>query len=142
VVYGRRRQDLVTEPPVTFPDGVQNIKLPVNGRQRALGKLLGNGATIVVNVKLDDPETITQVPAIRALVTKYADQGLHVICVATDQGDYEPDDSPTVRIKLAQQYGLASSSKVCVAKRACTRGRAAGRAVRQTGGARGVRAAD
>lgn len=107
----RRRQDLFTEAPVSFPDGVGNIKLPVNGRPKLLSKLLGRGATIVVNVKLDDPETISQVPAIRSMVAKYAAQGLNVICVATDQGDYEPDDSPTVRIKLAQQFGLVSSSK-------------------------------
>lgn len=107
----RRRQDLFAEPPVSFPDGVGSIKLPVNGRKKPLSKLLGNGATIVMNVKLDDPETITQVPSLRSLVSKYAEQGLNVICVATDQGDYEPDDSATVRIKLAQQYGLASSSK-------------------------------
>jgi len=48
---------------VSFPDGVGKIKLPVNGRQKALSKLLGRGATIVMNVKLDDPETITQVTA-------------------------------------------------------------------------------
>ena len=47
---------------MSFPDGVGKIKLPVNGRQKALSKLLGRGATIVMNVKLDDPETITQVP--------------------------------------------------------------------------------
>lgn len=46
---------------MSFPDGVGNIKLPVNGRPKLLSKLLGRGATIVVNVKLDDPETISQV---------------------------------------------------------------------------------
>ena len=30
---------------------------------------------------------------------------------ATDQGDYEPDDSATIRIKLGQQFGVGSSTK-------------------------------
>lgn len=90
---------------------MQDITIPVNGRQKKLGKLLGSRATIVMNVKLDDPETTAQVPALRGIVAKYADQGLTAICFPTDQGDYEPDDSTTVRIKLAQQYGLTSSSK-------------------------------
>lgn len=45
------------------------------------------------------------------LVGTYADQGLAAICFPTDQGDYEPDDSTTVRIKVQQQFGMASSIK-------------------------------
>ena len=50
----------------------------------------------VMNIKLDDPETITQIPALKALVARYQSQGLRAILVPTDQGDYEPDDSATV----------------------------------------------
>ena len=41
----------------------------------------------------------------------YAEKGLGAICFPSDQGDYEPDDSTTVRIKVQQQFGMASSSK-------------------------------
>jgi hypothetical protein len=45
------------------------------------------------------------------LVGLYADKGLAAICMPTDQGDYEPDDSTTIRIKVQQQFGMPSSSK-------------------------------
>jgi hypothetical protein len=97
----RQYQDLTKiDPPTAQEQNLQDITIPVNGRQKKLGKLLGSRATIVMNVKLDDPETTAQVPAIRGIVAKYADQGLTAICFPTDQGDYEPDDSTTVRIKV------------------------------------------
>ena len=43
-----------------------------------------------------------QIPALKALVAQYKSQGLRAILVPTDQGDYEPDDSATVRIKVKQ----------------------------------------
>jgi len=94
---------------------LRDIQIPINGRMKKLGKLLGSKATIIMNVKLDDPETTAQVPALKGMVAQYAEKGLSAICFPTDQGDYEPDDSTTVRIKLAQQFGLASSSKGPVA---------------------------
>lgn len=45
------------------------------------------------------------------LVGLYAEKGLSAICMPTDQGDYEPDDSTTIRIKVQQQFGMPSSSK-------------------------------
>ena len=97
----RQYQDLTKQEPSA--DSSQNVKdmtIPVNGRQKKLSKLLGSRATIVMNVKLDDPETTAQVPALRGIVAKYAEQGLTALCFPTDQGDYEPDDSTTVRIKV------------------------------------------
>jgi len=72
---------------------------------------MGETLTIVMNIKLDDPETIIQIPALKTLVSQYKDQGLRAILIPTDQGDYEPDDSATVRIKVGQQFGLLSSTK-------------------------------
>jgi hypothetical protein len=118
----RRRQDLVLEPVFTPEGGVLSIPIPVNGREKPVKKFLGEKATIVMNIKLDDPETSRQIPALRTvkqeymrppkniyskyltpsaqLVESYADKGLQAICFPTDQGDYEPDDSMTVRIKV------------------------------------------
>ena len=100
----RRYHDL-TKDEVYVPgaDGsavLKDIPVPINGRQKKLGKLLGTGATVVMNVKLDDPETMTQIPSLRSVMTQFADKGLKAICFPTDQGDYEPDDSFTVRIKV------------------------------------------
>uniref|UniRef100_A0A7S0E1J0 Uncharacterized protein n=1 Tax=Hanusia phi TaxID=3032 RepID=A0A7S0E1J0_9CRYP len=106
----RKRQDFRLEE-VYVPDSLEDIPIPVNGKQKSLSKLIGSKATIVMNIKLDDPETVTQIPALKTLVLQYADQGLNAICFPTDQGDYEPDDSATVRIKVAQQYGMKSSVK-------------------------------
>ena len=39
------------------------------------------------------------------------EQGLRAILIPTDQGDYEPDDSATVLIKVGQQFGIKSSTK-------------------------------
>ena len=121
----RKRQDFVLEEAYN-PESLEDIPVPVNGKQKTLSKLKGSKATIVMNIKLDDPETVTQIPALKTLVLQYADQGLNAICFPTDQGDYEPDDSATVRIKVrqelislstdcilkvAQQYGMKSSLK-------------------------------
>ena len=97
----RQYQDLTKEEDTGSSDSnIKEIQIPVNGRQKKLGKLLGSRATIVMNVKLDDPETTAQVPALRSMVAQYAEKGLTAICFPTDQGDYEPDDSATVRIKV------------------------------------------
>lgn len=107
----RKRQDLVIEPVYTPPEGPLSLPVPVNGRNKTLKKLMGDKATLVMNIKLDDPETSRQIPALKTLVAAYAEKGLQAICVPTDQGDYEPDDSTTVRIKVAQQFGMQSSTK-------------------------------
>ena len=97
----RKYQDLTKEEVSAVSDvNLKDISIPVNGRQKKLGKLLGTRATVIMNVKLDDPETTIQVPALRSMVAQYAENGLSAICFPTDQGDYEPDDSTTVRIKV------------------------------------------
>jgi hypothetical protein len=107
----RKRQDLKTAQPWTPEGEIGDLSVPVKGKNVKLAELLGEGATIVMNIKLDDPETITQIPALKTLVQEYKDRGLRAILIPTDQGDYEPDDSATVRIKVGQQFGLRSSSK-------------------------------
>jgi len=107
----RNRQDLRKFKPWQPEGDISDLTVPVKGKGVKLGSLLGESATIVMNIKLDDPETITQVPALKALVAQYKANGLRAILIPTDQGDYEPDDSATVRIKMAQQFGVLSSTK-------------------------------
>uniref|UniRef100_A0A6U4LLP0 Uncharacterized protein n=1 Tax=Hemiselmis andersenii TaxID=464988 RepID=A0A6U4LLP0_HEMAN len=108
----RDRQDLTLETELYEPEeGPTSLDIPYNGRRKPLRKMLGETATIVMNIKLDDPETNRQIPALTTLVEKYSQQGLNAICVPTDQGDYEPDDSTTVRIKVKQQFGMSSALK-------------------------------
>jgi len=108
----RRRQDLVIiKDTGDIPKDLSEITVPVAGRKKKVSKLLGEKATIVMNIKLDDPESTVQLPALRSLMAEYASQGLAAILIPTDQGDYEPDDSATVRIKVAQQFQVQSSTK-------------------------------
>eukprot|EP00288_Rhodomonas_lens_P016395 CAMPEP_0177709912 /NCGR_PEP_ID=MMETSP0484_2-20121128/11054_1 /TAXON_ID=354590 /ORGANISM="Rhodomonas lens, Strain RHODO" /LENGTH=356 /DNA_ID=CAMNT_0019221557 /DNA_START=42 /DNA_END=1112 /DNA_ORIENTATION=+ len=108
----RRRQDLVKFNSEDVADlNLSDIPFSINGKKKKVSKLLGKTATVVMNIKLDDPESTVQLPALRSLITQYADQGLGAILVPTDQGDYEPDDSATVRIKVASQYNIQSSTK-------------------------------
>jgi len=46
------------------------------------------------------------------MVAKYAEQGLNVICVATDQGDYEPDDSATVSLCSSREDVFTPKLKI------------------------------
>lgn len=99
----RRRQDLVRLNPSDFKDlSLADATFNIAGRKKKVSKLLGEKATIVMNIKLDDPESTVQLPALRSLMAQYVDQGLNAILVPTDQGDYEPDDSATVRIKVGK----------------------------------------
>lgn len=107
----RKRQDLTTFKPWTPEGEIGDLGLPVMGKKSKLADLMGEGATIVMNIKLDDPETISQIPALKTLIGEFKDQGLRAILIPTDQGDYEPDDSATVRIKVGQQFGIRSSKK-------------------------------
>lgn len=50
-----------------------------------LGKFLGK-ATIVFNMKLDDPQTMNQYPSLVEIYNKYKEEGLHVLCFPSEQG--------------------------------------------------------
>lgn len=53
--------------PVFIPEDLLSLSVPINGRDRLLRKVLGDKATIVMNIKLDDPETSRQIPALKTV---------------------------------------------------------------------------
>ena len=93
------------------PPGLQplpsafDFDVPFRGEPSAIKPFLGR-ASILVNVKFDDPESTQQMPGLQDLVSKYASEGLHVLAFPTDQGWFEADDSNTLRIKFKQVYNF------------------------------------
>ena len=81
----RKRQDLKKFKPWTPEGDLFDLTVPVKGKGVKLANLLGDSATVVMNIKLDDPETINQIPALKALVATYKAQGLRAILIPTDQ---------------------------------------------------------
>ena len=58
--------------------------VPFRGEPTAVRPFLGK-ASLVVNVKFDDPATLDQLPGLTTLPSRYADAGLHVLAFPTDQ---------------------------------------------------------
>ena len=82
------------------------FKLPYNHENLAFRDFLGSKATIVFNMKIDDPQTVTQFPNLLEIYKKYKSQGLNVHAFPTEQGWFEPDDDETVRAKSKEYYGF------------------------------------
>jgi len=89
-------------PPLT---SAFDFDVPFRGEPREIKPFLGR-ASLLVNVKLDDPETLDQLPALNALHSRLAPDGLHVLAFPTDQGWFEADDSNTLRLKFKSVYGF------------------------------------
>jgi glutathione peroxidase len=101
-------------PPKPLPDyDFGSFKLPYNHENVPLGELLGK-ATVVCNIKLDDPQTVMQYPALREIYEKYVDQGLSVLVFPTEQGYFEPDDDETVRAKSKEYFSFGSYPRAVV----------------------------
>ena len=81
------------------PPGLQplpsafDFDVPFRGEPSAIKPFLGR-ASILVNVKFDDPETLEALPGLKKLLSAFAADGLHVLAFPTDQGWFEPDDRP------------------------------------------------
>lgn len=88
------------------PASVKDIELPFNDKGVKVGKLLGKKATLVVNIKIDDPMSQQQMPEITRLMKQRWRDGFSVIAVPTDQGYYEPDESFMVRTKTYSAFGF------------------------------------
>ena len=90
----------------SFADGFpEDATVPYKGKELPLRKFRAK-ATVIVNIKNDDPEGIRQMPALAYLNTKYASKGLRILAFPTDQGWYEPEVAETVRVRCLQQYGF------------------------------------
>lgn len=83
-----------------------DYKLPYNHENIKLKQFLGEKATLIFNMKIDDPQTVNQFPAILEIYKKYKLQGLNVLCFPTEQGWFEPDDDETCRQKALVYYGF------------------------------------
>merc|ERR1712039_194771 len=62
-----------------------DFDVPFRGEPMPIAPFLGQ-ASIMVNVKYDDPITLDQLPGLQVLVNEYSSQGLHVLAFPTDQG--------------------------------------------------------
>ena len=85
-----------------------SFKLPYNHENLLFKDFLGPKATIVFNMKIDDPQTVTQFPNLLEIYKKYKTQGLNVHAFPTEQGWFEPDDDETVRAKSKEYYGFGN----------------------------------
>lgn len=98
--------------PVALKD--MGLEVPYTGKSLPLNKFLGGKATLVVNPKIDDPESLHQMPAITKLAAKYGSDGLNVLLFPTDQGYFEADEDRVVRIKYYQYYGFGQYPRAVV----------------------------
>ena len=90
-----------------------DFDVPFRGEPRDIKPFLGR-ATVAVNVKYDDPETLLQMPGLQDLVERYGARGLHVLAFPTDQGWFEADDSNTLRLKCKSVFNFGQYPKAVV----------------------------
>jgi len=89
--------------PVLSSTDYRKLRVPYNRENVELGRFLGK-ATIVFNMKLDDPQTMSQYPTLVEISNKYKGEGLNVLCFPSEQGYFEPDDDETCRAKSKEYY--------------------------------------
>jgi len=98
----RLSKDSIDIPTVDFGQ----LKVPYEHVNLEFKQFLGKKATIVFNMKIDDPQTILQFPDIIEIYKRYKSQGLNVMAFPTEQGWFEPDDDETCRAKAKEFYGF------------------------------------
>jgi glutathione peroxidase len=82
------------------------FRVPYFHENMVLKQYFGGKATIVFNMKIDDPQTIVQFPAMNEIYAKYKDKGLNILVFPTEQGWFEADDDETIRLKAKEYYGF------------------------------------
>jgi glutathione peroxidase len=101
--------------PVTVPAAVakvlppfepNTIKLPYSRNNVPFADFVGKKATIIFNMKIDDPQTVSQFPQLTEIFNKYSSEGLNVLAFPTEQGWFEPDDDETCRAKAKEFFGF------------------------------------
>lgn len=93
------KQEIAAPPPSPLYD----FDVPFRGEPTSLEPFIGK-ATIIVNVKFDDPVTLDQMPGFKTLLKQYAASGLNVLAFPTDQGWFEALDSDTLRLQFKSVY--------------------------------------
>lgn len=96
-------------PPGPIEPPSLDMTLPYLNVEEPLSKLLGPRATLVVNIKLDDPNTGADLVQLEYLGRRLGSKGLRVIAVPTDQGWFEPDMSEQIRQKAKYSYDYGGS---------------------------------
>lgn len=91
---------------VTIESGLGQLRVPYDHVNLPIKDFLGKKATIVFNMKIDDPQTVLQFPDLLEIYKKYSSKGLNVLAFPTEQGWFEPDDDETVRAKAKEQLGF------------------------------------
>lgn len=84
------------------------FKLPYNHENIPLKEFFGRKATIIFNMKIDDPQTSLQFADLNEIYNKYASKGLSVLAFPTEQGWFEPDDDETVRAKMKDTFNFGT----------------------------------
>lgn len=90
------------------------LKVPYEHVNFEFKQFIGKKATIVFNMKIDDPQTILQFPDIMEIYKRYKTQGLNVMAFPTEQGWFEPDDDETCRAKAKEFYGFGDYPQAVV----------------------------
>ena len=90
------------------------LKVPYEHVNFEFKQFIGKKATIVFNMKIDDPQTILQFPDIMEIYKRYKSQGLNVLAFPTEQGWFEPDDDETCRAKAKEFYGFGDYPQAVV----------------------------
>lgn len=96
-----------------------NYRVPLNHVNLDVKQFLGPKATIVFNMKIDDPQTQLQFPNLLEIYKKYNKDGLNVLAFPSEQGWFEPDDDETIRAKSAEYYGFGDYPKCVVFDKVC-----------------------
>lgn len=103
----------IAEEVIEAPTGItsnkidfRDLRVPYNHVNYPLKDFLGKKATIVFNMKIDDPQTVLQFPDLQEIYKKYSEKGLNVLAFPTEQGWFEPDDDETVRAKAKESLGF------------------------------------
>lgn len=90
-----------------------SFKLPYEHENLPFKQFLGK-ATIVCNMKIDDPQTSQQFPSLLEIFNKYSKDDLKVVLFPTEQGYFEPDDDETCRAKAKEYYGFGDYPRAVV----------------------------
>ena len=91
---------------VIMESSLGQLRVPYDHVNLPIKDFLGKKATIVFNMKIDDPQTVLQFPDLLEIYKKYSSKGLNVLAFPTEQGWFEPDDDETVRAKAKEQLGF------------------------------------
>lgn len=90
--------------PVVWAAGFPSeVVVPYKGSELPLKRFRAK-ATVVVNIKTDDPESTRQLPALAYLSSKYSKDGLRVLAFPTDQVNWVPLDRATAHDTQRLRY--------------------------------------